>query len=137
MTEALEVQNAQRDGARRATLDLLKAKRRAEREVAFTLNEGEDPVSLLFRAVGVTAYDRLVTANPPNKEQLANGAGFNINTFGPSLLANVVVEPSMSAAEWTEIWNSPEWSGGEVSQLFTIAMELCNRGLDLTPTEAG
>src|SRR5947209_3430220 len=110
-TEVLETQTAQRDGARRATFDALKAKKRAERVLSVVLNEGEEPVSFLFRALGVTEYDRLITDNPPNKEQLATGAGFNINTFGPALLHKVCIEPELSDAQWREIWNSPDWSG--------------------------
>lgn len=136
-TEALEVQSEQRAAAQRATFEALKAKKPAEREVSIVLNEGEPPASFLFRAISAPRYDKLMTANPPTKEQLADGAAFNVNTFGPALLAGVVAEPQMTVEQWTEIWNSDEWSGGEISGLYSTAMELCSRGLNLAPTAAG
>lgn len=133
----LEAQAAQREDSKRATFEKMASKRRAEREVSVVLNEGEDAVSFLFRAIGITEYDRLVTDHPPTKDQLAQGSAYNINKFGPALLHMVVVEPSLSVEQWREIWNSPDWSGGEISGLFSTAMELCSRGLNLAPTAAG
>jgi hypothetical protein len=136
-TDQLEAQNEQRAESRRATFEAMASKRRAEREVSVVLNEGDEPVSFLFRAISAPQYDRLVTANPPTKDQLADGAAYNINTFGPALLAKVIAEPAMTVEQWKEIWNSDDWSGGEISGLFSTSMELCSRGLNLAPTAAG
>jgi hypothetical protein len=132
---ALETKTAQRSQAKRATFAKLKNKKRAERE--FTAELGGDPATLLYRAIGATAYDKLLTRHPPTKEQLADGAAFNSNTFAPALLAQVCVDPALDATEWGEIWNSEDWNRGEVSELFWNAVELCNKGLELTPTAAG
>lgn len=136
-TETLEAQNDQRAQSRRATFETLKNKKRAQREVSIVLTEGEEPVTFLFRAIGSVEYDRLLTDNPPTKDQIAQGASFNVNTFGPALLARVVADPPMNVSEWAEIWNSPDWSGGEIASLYGTAMELCSRNLNLGPTAAG
>lgn len=133
----LAAQEGQRRAAKRATLEALRGKRRAEREFTATLNEGEDPVSFLYRAIGAQDYDRLLGKCPPTREQLADGASFDQNKFAPMLLARVCVEPVLDEAEWREIWNSPDWNRGEVAALFMNAVELCNRGLDVNPTETG
>lgn len=132
---ALETKTAQRSDAKRATFTKLKNKKRAERE--YTADLGGEPATLLYRAIGATAYDKLLTKYPPTKEQLADGAAFNANTFAPALLARVCVEPAMDEAEWAEIWHSEDWNRGEVSELFWNAVELCNKGLELTPIAAG
>ena len=122
-----------RSKSKRATFELLKSKPKAEREVTFVMNtsEGQNEVSLLFRAIGSVEYDRLLTKNPPTTEQRAEGATYNINTFAPALLAAVCYDPEMSTSEWSEIWNSPDWNRGEIMQFFMSAVELCNQGLEI------
>lgn len=132
--KAVEGQNAQREASKRATFDLLKSKPRAEREVLLKIpgNDGEiQELSMLFRAIGSQEYDKLLGKNPPSLEQKADGAAYNVNTFGPALLSKVCIEPDMDTAQWTVIWNSPDWGRGEVMQLFLVAVELCNKGLDI------
>lgn len=120
--------------ATRATFAKFKAKKRVEREVELEIN-GE-PVTMLFRAIGSTEYDKLIAKAPPTYEQKAQGANYNIDMFGPVLLSRVCVDPSMTKDEWTEIWNSDNWNRGEIVQMFYIATELCNRGFDIPFTES-
>ena len=125
---------AQRAASRRATFEKLRDKPRLEREVRIFIpadNGKEEEVTLLFRAIGSQEYDRLIAKNPPSVEQRAEGASFNIDTFAPSLLAQVCVEPEMSSDQWNEIWTSPDWNRGEITQLFATAIELCNQGLNV------
>lgn len=132
--KAVEGRNAQREASKRATFDMLKSKPRAEREVLLKIPgaDGEiQELSMLFRAIGSQDYDKLLSKNPPTLEQKAEGAAYNVNTFGPSLLSKVCIEPDMDTAQWTVIWNSPDWGRGEVMQLFLVAVELCNKGLDI------
>ncbi len=137
-TEELESRTRQSESSKRATFDLLKNKPRAEREVVLRLpNEsGEyDEMSMLFRAIGSQDYDKLLSKNPPSQEQKAEGGSYNVNTFGPALLSRVCIEPDMDQKQWSEIWNSPDWNRGEMMQLFLVAVELCNRGLDIPLSE--
>lgn len=132
--KALEGQSVQREASKRATFDLLKSKPRAEREVLLKIPNGDGEIqelSMLFRAIGSQEYDKLLGKNPPTLEQKAEGSAYNVNTFGPALLSKVCIEPDMDAAQWTTIWNSPDWGRGEVMQLFLVAVELCNKGLDI------
>lgn len=121
--------------ATRATFEKFKTKKRIEREIAFELN-GED-VSMLFRAIGSTEFDKLIAKSPPTYEQKSNGAQYNVDTFGPALLAKVCIDPEMSKEEWIEVWNSENWNRGEILQMFYIANELCNRGFDIPFNENG
>jgi hypothetical protein len=139
VTDELVVKDAQRKGAKRATFEKLKAKKRAELEFTtkLTTEAGIEEMSFLYRAIGAQDYDRLLTKYPPTTEQKANGSNYNMNTFAPALLSRVCIEPVLDEAEWAEIWNSAAWNVGELSNLFWSAVELCNRGLDVNPTEAG
>lgn len=128
---------AQRSAAKRATMASLRGKRRVQKEFSLVLNEGEDPVSFLFRSIGAQDYDRLITKCPPTKDQLAEGGSYDQNKFGPLLLAAVCAEPVMDENEWKEVWDSPDWNRGEVSALFFTAVELCNKGLDINPIGSG
>lgn len=133
----VEAREAQRQHAKRATLDQLLGKKRAEREVTFTLPGTEDEVSFLFRAIGAKEYDNLVSKHPPTPEGRVEGSTFNIHTFAPALLARVVVEPDFNQTEWEKIWNSPDWNRGEVMQFFSIAAELCATGMGIPFIERG
>lgn len=133
-TEKTEVETPKkRKGpVRRATLADLKNKPRQEREVPYVING--DEMSFLFRAISARDYDRLATSCPPNIDQRAAGASFNINEFAPKLLARVVIEPAIDEDTWGEFWTSPDWNRGELMSLFGEAVEICSTGLRLGPT---
>jgi len=134
----LESQSAQREASRRATFEQLVKKRHHEREVPIKIpgDDGEPiEVTMLFRAIGARDYDRLLGKHPPNTEQRAQGQSYDINTFGPALIARVCVDPEMSEQDAQTIWNSADWGRGEVMSLFGAAVEICNKGLDIPFTE--
>lgn len=133
--EAEQARETQRQESRRATLDLLRSKKRAEREFTLVLPGGEQ-AQFLFRAIGAVDYDRLVTKHPPTPEQRVEGHTFNLETFGPALLARVCADPEISEADWKKLWTSGDWSRGEVMQLWEAAAMLCNTGMDLVPTSS-
>lgn len=132
--DELQAKDAQRAASKRATFDRLAQKRRAEREIRVNLAaEGAEPdeVVLLFRAIGAKEYDDLLAKHPPNAKQKVEGASYNIDTFAPALIAKVCVDPEMSYEESKSLWDSEEWSRGEVMTLFGNAVELCNQGLNV------
>lgn len=133
--EDVQAKVEQSKGAKRATLDLMRSKKRVEKTVTVIIN-GEE-ASFLFRSISAKEYDRLLTDNPPNLEQRAAGAPYNINTFAPALLARVIAEPEINEDHWTEIWTSPDWNRGELMGFFAECVDLCNAGLKLGPTELG
>jgi len=132
-TKVLAAQNGQREGARRATLEMLREKKPAEREVTTRLGEDQEPVSFLLRAMSATGYNRLVTQHPPTAEQQIDGSPFNVETFAPALLSRVIVEPEAPESFWKDRWNDANWGRGEIASLYFACSELCNKGLDLVP----
>ncbi len=134
-TDVVQSRQKQSAEAKRATLAKLRSKKRREKIVPFVINDEE--LSFLFRSISARDYDKMLTEHPPNLEQRANGAGYNINTFAPALLAKVVVEPEIEAAEWEDLWKSPDWNRGELMSLFGEAVEICSTGLSLGPTARG
>jgi len=123
----------------KATLDHLKKKIRAKETFSIFLNdeEGESQeLTLTYQAIGAQDYDKLVAKHPPTADQRVEGASFNIDTFGPALISKVCVEPEMSEKDAKEIWNSPEWSRGDLMVLFRKAVELNNRGVDIPFSES-
>lgn len=113
----------------RATFAAFQSKKRVEREVTLTVNDEE--MTLLFRAIGSAEYDKLIAKCPPTYEQKAAGTTYNIDKFGPVILAKVCVDPDLTQEQWEEIWNSENWNRGEIMQMFFVATELCNRGFDI------
>lgn len=134
-TDALQVQSAQRAQSKRATIEALRDKKPRETELTAEVN-GEK-LSFLFRAISSRDYDKLMTANGPTKEQEARGQYYNPETFGPALLSRVCAEPKLEDSDWRGIWDSPDWSGGEITELFQEAINICGQGLNLVPTVAG
>lgn len=113
----------------RATFAAFQTKKRAEREISIKIND--EDVTMLFRAIGATDYDKLIAKCPPTYEQKAAGSTYNVDKFGPMILAKVCIDPELTVDQWTEIWNSENWNRGEVMQIFFVATELCNRGFDI------
>lgn len=133
IAKALEAQTAQREESQRVTFAMLKSKARSEEEILVTL--GGEQFPMLYRAVGAQEWDALISNNPPNTEQKADGHSFNPDKFGPALLAKTCIDPKMTMKEWTVIWNSPDWSRGEITDLYTAALRLSNKGLDIPFTD--
>jgi len=135
--KTVNARQKQSAAAKRATLDQLINKPRAERELTVKMPTGSgevNEVSFLFRAIGAKEFDSVVTKHPPTTSQRAEGAGYNIHTFAPALLSRVCAEPELTEKQWQEVWESPDWNRGEVIQLFYACTDLCNAGMDLVPT---
>lgn len=132
--QATEARQKQSDNSKAATLDLLKGKSRAKETFSIYLS-GEDgetvEVTLTFQALGSREYDKLVSKHPPKAEQRVEGASFDIDSFAPALIARCSVDPEMTEKDAKEIWESPEWSRGDLMVLFRRAVELNNRGVDI------
>lgn len=137
MTDTAKTVTARRkqsEASKRATLDMLKSKPRATTEFSLYIPDesgDQTEVTLKFQAIGQKEYDKLVSKHPPTPEQRVEGASFNIDTFAPALIAACAVEPEMTAADAKELWDSPDWSRGDVMVLFRNAVDLNNRGLDI------
>jgi hypothetical protein len=135
-----EARQKQSDHDKRATLDQLVNKPRSTTEFSLFLadgNGGTNEVTLKYQAIGMRAYDRLVSKHPPKPEQRAEGSSFDMDTFAPALIAACSVDPEITPEQAKAIWNSDDWSRGDVMVLFRNAVELNNRGLDIPFSEAG
>ena len=138
--KTVESRQKQSQASKRATLDQLINKPRSSTEFSLYLNDGNggsNEVTLKYQAIGMRAYDALVGKHPPKPEQRAEGNSFNIDTFAPALIAACSVEPEISLEQAKEIWNSEDWSRGDVMVLFRNAVELNNRGLDIPFSDRG
>ena len=136
-TEARQKQSA---ADKRATIDQLINKPRSVTEFSIYLsdgNGGSNELTLKYQAIGMREYDKLVGKHPPKPDQRADGASFDIDTFAPALIAACAGEPEISTAQAKEIWDSNDWSRGDVMVLFRQAVELNNRGLDVPFSERG
>lgn len=129
-----EARQKQSDSSKRATLEMLKSKTPATAEFSIYLKNGtgdQHEVTLKYQSIGMREYDRLVSKHPPKPEQRVDGASFDIDTFAPALIAAVCVEPELTPGDAKEIWDSPDWSRGDLMVLFRNAVDLNNRGLDI------
>lgn len=138
--KTVEARQKQSQKSKRATLDQLINKPRSSAEFSLYLadgNGGTSEVTMKFQAIGMRAYDNLVAKHPPKPDQRAEGSSFNMDTFAPALIAACAVEPEISLEEAKQIWDSDDWSRGDVMVLFRNAVELNNRGLDVPFSENG
>ena len=86
-----------------------------------------------FRSLGRTSYRRLVAEHPPTDDdhtaaRIESGdmnarASWNRETFFPALVQAASCGPQMSVAEVAEIFESPDWSDGEVALLVEGAVK--------------
>ena len=138
--KAEEARAKQSKQDKNATLSMLKGKKPATTDFVLYLTDEDGErteVKLRFKAIGAVEYDKLVAKHPPKSEQRVEGAAFNIDTFAPALISRCSVIPEMSLEDAEEIWNSPEWSRGDLMVLFRNAVDVNNRGLDIPFTENG
>jgi hypothetical protein len=124
---------------RQATAEDLLGKPARTQEVTITVpgEKGDIELTLALKAISATAYDQLLAEHPPTKEQAAEGAGYNADSFAPAIIAAVVESPKLSPEQAAEIWTGETWSRGELRDLFMACVNLCARGLDVPFTPAG
>ncbi len=95
-------------------------------------------VTFVFQSLGREAYETLREFHPPTKAQrdefkkaaLAQGLpphqagelGHNPDTFPAALIAAACIDPVMTGEEAEALWNSPEFSTAELTDLFTTAL---------------
>jgi hypothetical protein len=116
--------------------------KRARREVV-TMPWGEEDWEFELQALGGTEMDDLVSEFPPTQLQRAKAQAlgqtvtYNIDVFAPELLSRVIIDPKLTAEEWTEIWKSNDWAGGEIGDLFYRAQRICGANIDIPFNGAG
>lgn len=86
-----------------------------------------------FRSLGRTTYRKLIAAHPPTDAdhtaaRVESGdmnarASWNRETFFPALVHAASVGPQLTEAEVVEIFESPDWSDGEVDLLVQGAIK--------------
>jgi hypothetical protein len=138
--KTVEARQKQSQASKRATLDQLMHKPPSVTEFSLFLsdgNGGSTEVTMKYKAIGMRAYDKLVSKHPPKPEQRVEGASFDIDTFAPALISACSVDPEISSEEAKEIWDSEDWSRGDVMVLFRNAVDLNNRGLDIPFSDRG
>lgn len=128
-------QREQSKASKKATLDLLRGKRRRTKTIPLEIN-GEK-VEMTFAALSSHDLDALQGKHTPTAEQRARGLVFNPDTFAPSLVAACMIDPEMTEAEAKEIWASGAWSTGELNFLFETCSQLCMEGLDIPFSVSG
>ena len=121
-------------GRKIATFEDLINKPARTREIVMRISEDSE-VSVKLKALGSKAYDDLLGEHPPTPDQKRESQTYNVDTFAPALIAACATEPALTVAEAKQIWNSSEWSRGEVTELFIACVEVCSRGLDVPFTE--
>lgn len=125
---------------RPATFDHLRKKKHRERIVQIpTVDDDgmEVTMEMRLRAISSRAYDRMQGDHPPTAKQKAEGAAYNPDTFAPALVSACSLDPKLSVAQATELYESDEWSSGEFGGLFVECLRLCNTGLDVPFTVRG
>lgn len=123
---------------RPATFADLRHKPPRTKEVVLAVPDSDGQVIeyvFTMRAIGSKAYDVLVAVHPPTADQKKDQMTYNPDTFGPALIAACSVSPSLTPNEAKELWDSDEWSRGEVMALFSAAVEVNSKGLDVPFTE--
>lgn len=88
-----------------------------------------ETVVLRFRSIGRKAYDALLREHPASDEQKAEAEKdatqeppYNVDSFAPALVAASCVDPSLTVAQVSELWD--DWNAAELAQLWVAALEV-------------
>lgn len=127
--------NAQRERATKEKL-LGKSRRTSNVDIDIETDDGPERFELSFRAISMTEYDKMLSQFPPTTQQKKDGATYNIDKFAPAIISATLVDPAMTVEEVKELWDSEAWNRGELSFLFGQALNVCNTGLSVDPTES-
>ena len=96
----------------------------------------DSAATFTFQDIGRQAFDALLAAHRPTKEQKTitadQGGGileYNTDTFPPALMAASATDPEMTLEEAEEIYHN--WSSGDAEILFTTAILVCKERASL------
>ncbi len=93
--------------------------------------EGGEPERIELRALPPDEWEALVGLHPATEGQAAQGAGWNVATFRPALLAASVVTPDgeepLSEQDWAELVATGSMTIGELNVLLRVAIALNDR----------
>lgn len=115
--------------------DKFKSKKRKTKTIPVVIN-GE---ALQVEALALSEKEtREVQAkHPPQAADRDRGMLWNEKTFPPALCARSITTPSLSEEEWAEIWASPDWSQGELRELFNEVYSTTLDGFDVPFGKSG
>lgn len=122
-------QREQSKASKKATADRLRAKKRRTKTVS--INVDGDDMELTFSALSAHELDTLQAKYPPTPDQRAKGMAFDPDKFNPALVAACLADPAMTLEEVKDMWDSPDWSLGELQFLLNTAQDLCTEGLNI------
>ncbi len=125
---------------RAATIADLKGKPRRKQIVTIDIPDASGEIithEITLRAIGAKRYDQLVDQCPPTAEQKADGANYNPDEFGPRLISACSYDPEITVNDAVDLWNSEDWSRGEILSIFQAAVQVCSKGLDVPFTDPG
>jgi hypothetical protein len=125
--------------AKFATIDQLLKKPTRVKTIVLTIpgDDGEPmKVQAKLRAIGSKKYDELIAQHPPTARQRKDGASYNPDSFAPALVAACMTEPVLDLEDAQALWESEEWSRGELTELFLAAVQINQAGLDIPFTES-
>jgi hypothetical protein len=117
-------------GKKYATFEELFKKPPRFRELDVHTTNGHS-LSVRLRALSAKEYDDLIAQHPPTAAQKSKGNLFNPDTYAPALLAKVFDTPKLTTDEARSLYESPDWSSGEIGFLFMECVKLCNEGVDV------
>lgn len=109
--------------------DKFKAKTRKTKKLPVAINGEQLEVEVI--ALSEKETRALQADHPPAKEDRDRGGLWNEKTFPPALCAAAITSPKLTVEEWTEIWNSDEWSHGELRELFGEVYSTTLDGFDV------
>ncbi len=94
----------------------------------------DNSLKFTFKALNRRRLEELMEELPPTAKQkkqakeLDQDIAFDTDKFPPALLSASLIEPKLSVEEATELWNSDDWTQGELLMLFNTSMEVNQRG---------
>lgn len=79
---------------------------------------------IVLKSIPAAQLTALIDEHPPTKEQKAEGAQWNPETFQPALIAACAQDAGMTAEQWAHELTSGRWSTAERNELFGKCLEV-------------
>lgn len=93
--------------------------------------------SFSFQSIGRVEYDALLEANKPTSAQAKEKMQFNVDTFPAALVAASCIDPKMEPEIAQAMFDSPDWNGAELQELFMAAFSANNEIPDIPLSNDG
>lgn len=129
-SEKVRIRREQAEHDKKSVRSIFLEKKRREEKTKIQF--GNEVIEIKALALSDPQIRKIRDQHPPRKGDVGDSnLGFNAKTFPAHFMSETYIEPELSREEWQGLWDSEDWSAGEIQALFDWAWGVSMKGFNV------